>query len=115
MTQIPHSMVKGDTLTPLGATLKRNGAPFDVTGMDVQFKMVADNGTIKRDWTATGASIVDGDDGQVQYDFQAADVDTAGIFWGWFRVGTGGEWHTFPVAGEGGSARSLQIIINDTT
>jgi hypothetical protein len=34
--------------------------------------------------------------GSVQYEWQAADVDTAGTFWLWFRVGTDTVYDTYP-------------------
>lgn len=108
--QLVHEMVVGDTYLPLGATLKRNNQAVDLTGLTVQFKLVADDGTVKRDWSA--ASIVSAEDGQVQYDFASADVDTAGIYWAWFRYGDGGEWVTYPAAGRDGKARSLKVVIN---
>lgn len=105
-----HEMVVGDTYLPLGAVLMRDGAAVNLTGLTVQFRLVADGGTVKRDWT--NAAIVDAAAGKVQYDFQAADVDTAGVYWAWFRIGSGGEWATFPAAGDGGKARSFRVLIN---
>jgi len=39
--------------------------------------------------------------GSVQYDFQAADVDTAGTYQAWFSVHEGGEFDHFPNDDEG--------------
>ena len=109
---IPHERVKGDTFLPLGVQFKVDGTIVDLTDKTVQFKMVADGGSVKRDWTA--ASIVDATNGQAQYDFASADVDTAGVFWAWFRYGSDSEWATFPPAGQDSKSRSFKIVINDT-
>lgn len=106
-----HELTVNDTLRPLGCQLQyedSTGAIVNVnlTGLTVKFKMVADNGTVKV--AETAATVIDPLTGQVQYDFQSADVNTAGIFWGWFIVfgGVGGlERDTYPVG------RKLCIVI----
>jgi len=106
-----HDRVVGDTKEPLGAILERDGVAVDLSAAEaVEFKMVRDDGTVVRDWTA--GAFVDKSAGKVQFDFEAADVATAGIHWGWFRVGLGGEWDTFPVKGQNFTARGFRIAIN---
>lgn len=109
-----HYINKGDTLTPLGAQLKQKGSSgtydaVDLTSRDVKFKMVAEDGTVKVAETASNVSKTDASSGKVQYDFQAADVDTAGVYYAWFMVYAGTEKDTYPADG-----RSLKIVISDT-
>lgn len=104
-----HHRTVGDTRTPLGVTLSVNGTAIDLTGTTVKFKLVAANGTVKLAETATGITITVGSGGEVQYDFSAASVDTAGIYFGWFVVYSGLERDTFPSDG-----RELQIEIHES-
>ena len=43
--------------------------------------------------------MTDATTGKVQYDFQTADVASAGTFYGWFTVYSGTEHDTYPVGG----------------
>lgn len=47
--------------------------------------------------------------GEVKYDFQAADVDTAGTFYLWFNVYSGSEFDTFPCDGQ-----KMQVKVNES-
>lgn len=103
-----HRRIAGDRYRPIGAQLLRNGSPVDVTGLSVQFKLVADDGTVIVNWAS--ATIVDADNGQVQYDLtsQNATDAVAGDYWAWFRIGDGTEWETFPPGG-----REWQIVVSN--
>ena len=106
-----HTITVGDTLTPLGVQLLQrdtSGAlsAVDLAGKTVKFFMVDEDGTDVVTETETGVTVTGESDGQVQYDFQAADVDTAGTFYGWFRVYSGAEYDTYPTGG-----RKLCILI----
>jgi len=108
-----HKMIVGDTLTPLGVQLlQRNtlGAltAVDLTDRTVKFRMVANDGTVIVDDSETGVTIEDAESGRVSYDFQAADVASAGTYYAWFRVFSGSERDTFPADG-----RSLSIVISE--
>jgi hypothetical protein len=99
-----HIVTLGDTLTPLGVQLVRmdeNGVytPVDLTGLTVKFKMTDYYGADVVVETVTGVSVIDALTGKVQYDFQPADVDTAGDYFAWFMVYNGSERDTFPVDG----------------
>ena len=99
-----HTITVGDTLTPLGAQLLQrdsNGAlsAVDLTDKTVKFFMVDEDGTDVVAETTTGVSVTDATSGQVQYDFAPADVDTAGTFYGWFRVYSDDEYDTYPAGG----------------
>lgn len=107
---IVHHLSVGDTLTPVGATLKQRNtsgvlAAVNLTGKTVKFRMVDDAGTVVVNDAA--ATVVTAESGTVQYDFAAGDVDTAGTYWGWFLVYSGSEFDTFPAEG-----RALKIIIH---
>jgi hypothetical protein len=104
-----HHRSVGDTLTPLGVTLSLNGEAVNLTGRIVKFKMVANDGTVTVAETTTGITVTGATTGEVQYDFQAADVDTAGTFFAWFTVYSGSEKDTYPADG-----RELQIEIHAT-
>lgn len=110
----PHIITKGDTRTPLAAQLTQpdtsgNDAAVDITGLTPKFKMVASDGTTKVALTASNVSIVTAASGLVKYDFQAADVDTAGTYWGWFVIVDGSsETDHYPHDG-----RTFKIVIHD--
>lgn len=99
----------GDTLTPLGRTLKQRSSTgaltaVNLTGKTVKFLLVAEDGTVVIAETTTGVTVVDATAGQVQYDFQAADIVAitakgAGTYYAWFRVYSGTEFDTFPKGG----------------
>lgn len=107
-----HHIAKGDTRTPIGATLKQGGSAINGVGLTLQTKMVGtrvDGSAYSRDWTATNASWNDAANGKAQYTFTADDVAYAGTFFLWFRVVTGGSLtDVFPCDG-----RQLQISIHD--
>ena len=69
----------------------------DLTGLSVTFTMInAATGVAKV--SAAAATIVTAASGIVKYDFQAADVDAAGVYWGSFRVTESAETDTYPAA-----------------
>lgn len=104
--QMTHYLAVGDTLTPLKAQLYRDGAAVNLTDLTVKFTMYSDAGALVVD--AADAAVVDAATGRVEYDFQDADVDAAGIFWGWFQAFDGDEERdTYPPDG-----RKLQILIS---
>lgn len=103
-----HYVALTDTRTPIGRQLKQGNATFNATGLTVQTMMKADDNTLIHDWTATGASWNDATVSKAQYDFQAADVATAGTYWLFFRVGDGSEWDTFPPDGD-----KVRVVVTD--
>ncbi len=107
-----HKIGVGDTLTPIGVQLKQKNnsgvlAVVDLTGMTVKFKMVSSAGVVIVAETANNVSVTAAITGKVQYDFQAADVDTVGVYYLWFTAYTGAERDTFPVGG-----RELRLVIS---
>jgi hypothetical protein len=107
MTKIinePHERRVGDTVTVYSANLvaKDNSSPpadvaKNLTGLTVTFTMInAATGVAKVN--AAAATIVTAASGIVSYDFQAADVDTAGIYWGSFVVTESAESGTYPAS-----------------
>lgn len=106
-----HKISIGNTLTPLGCQLRQLGtdglyAGVNLTGLTVMFTMIAEDGTVTVAETATGVSVITATSGYVQYDFQAADVDVAGTFYGYFNVYNGTEFDTYPA-----EERQLKIVI----
>lgn len=106
-----HYMAVGDLRTALGRQLTQGRSPVDLSGLTVQAKMVqadanAPSGTVVFDWQATGVTVVDAATGKVKYSFAASDVDTAGTFYLWFRIGDGTNWDTFPPGD-----RAIKIVI----
>lgn len=98
-----------DTEVAIAATLKRpDGTVVNLTGLTVRFLMVDSQGNSKLAETATNVSVTDAANGLCQYNPQAADVDTAGTYYGYFTVeDASGNKDTFPA-----ETGELQIIIN---
>lgn len=112
MTIVTHDVHINDTATTIAAQLKRKNAAgtltaVDLTGLTVKFKMVDRDGTAVIAETAAGVTVTDASNGKVTYDFQAADVDVAGEYYGYFVVYTGSEGDTFPV-----KRRDLKIVVH---
>ena len=108
-----HKISLGNTLTPLGCQLRQLGtdglyAGVNLAGLTVKFTMIAEDGTVVVAETATGVTVVTAATGYVQYDFQAADVDVAGTFYGYFNVYSGTEFDTYPA-----EERQLKIVIGN--
>ena len=116
MSQVVHRRRVGDTRTVLPVTLQQANesgvlAAVDLTGLTVTFSMVnAATGATKIAATSTGVSVVTAASGTVNYDFSAAGVDTAGVYYGTFRVTQSSETDAFPVAQKG-----LKICIDSAT
>ena len=102
----PHERRVGDTATTYSAILQAKNTnnvmvPKDLTGLSVAFSMVnAATGAVKVSNAA--ATIVTALSGIVSYDFQSADVDTPGVYWGSFTVTQSGETNTYPAAPKDG-------------
>ena len=116
MSQVVHRRRVGDTRTVLPVTLQQANesgvlAAVDLTGLSVTFSMVnAASGATKIAATSTGVSVVTAASGTVNYDFLASGVDTAGVYYGTFRVTQSSETDAFPVASKG-----LKICIDSAT
>jgi hypothetical protein len=99
-----HRIGIGDTLTPLGVQLKQLSTSgvltaVDLSGLTVKITLVNEAGTVVVNEGTTGVTVTDATNGKVQYDFQTADVATAGTYYGWFTVYSGTEKDTYPVGG----------------
>ena len=99
-----HKIGVGDTLTPLGCVCQQKSttgvlAAVNLTALTVKFTMVNEAGTVVVNEATTGVTVTDAANGKVQYDFQTADVATAGTFYGWFTVYSGTEHDTYPIGG----------------
>jgi len=116
MSQVVHRRRVGDTRTVLPVTLQQANesgvlTAVDLTGLTVAFSMVnAATGATKIAATSTGVSVVTAASGTVNYDFSAGGVDTAGVYYGTFRVTQSSETDAFPVAQKG-----LKICIDSAT
>lgn len=87
----------GDRSVDLEATLySESGAVVDLTGYSVVFSMQLDGGTTNK-VDAASCEIVSAVAGTIKYEWQAADVDTAGTYKGEFVATDGsGLEVTFP-------------------
>ena len=98
----PHERRVGDTTKVYSAVLTYKNTSGvdtakDLTALSVTFTMYnAATGVVKV--SAQTATIVTALSGIVSYDFQAADVDTAGIYWGSFVVTESAETDTYPAS-----------------
>jgi len=100
----PHERRVGDTVTVYSANLvaKDNSSPPAdavkvLTGLTVTFTMI-NAATLATKVSAAAATIVTAASGIVSYDFVSADVDTAGIYWGSFKVVESAESGTYPAS-----------------
>ena len=97
----PHERRIRNTTKVYSATLVYKDATGtvvakDLDGLTVTFTMInAATGVAKV--SAASATIVTAASGIVSYDFQSADVDTAGIYWGTFEVTESSETDDYPV------------------
>lgn len=89
----------GDTRIAIAATLTRpDGTAVDLSGLTVKFKMVdSEDGSVKVAETSDNVTVTDEAAGEVQYDPQAADVNTAGTYYAYFTVYEGTNYEHFPV------------------
>jgi hypothetical protein len=116
MTQVIHRRRVGDLRTVLPVTLQQpdsNGVlqAVNLTGLTLQFKMMnAATGATAIALTSTGVTVTSAATGQAQYDFSAAGVTTAGIYWGTFVLTQSGETDSFPVR-----TQDLKICIDSDT
>ena len=94
----------GDRLTPISATLIQNGVVVDLTGKTVAFRMITAAGAVIVNNVA--ATIISAANGTVSYTFEAAEVATAGTFYGWWIVTSNSLNDHFPHDG-----RKLRIVI----
>lgn len=96
------------TLVAIAATLQRpSGVVVDTTSLTVRFFMVSVQGATKVAETSDNVTETDASAGEVQYDFQAADVDTPGTYYAYFTTEDGsGDKDTFPA-----ETGDLEIII----
>ena len=94
--------IVGDRSKAIAAVLRRTNGnvmeDVDLTGETVEFSMYDADGAAKVAQTAATLDDADAVGGaQVSYSPLAADVDTAGTYYGYFtRVDTGGLYETFP-------------------
>lgn len=106
-----HQRSLGTRLTPLQVALVDDDLDaIDLTGLTVTFYMYDDLGT--EIVSAGSCSITSASTGLVQYSFAANDVDTAGVYWGYFRVFSTGAptiYDTYP------PYRGLRIEITEGT
>ena len=112
MTVDTHHRGLGNTLTPLKRQLVQKNdsgvyAAVNLTGKTVYFRMEDEDGNDVIAGTSAACTVTDAANGKVEYDFQSADVDEAGTYYGYFDVYSGGEFDTFPA-----EAKSLKIIVN---
>jgi D-alanyl-D-alanine carboxypeptidase len=110
----------GDTLTPLGATLKQRISGglqvVNLTGLTVKATVRTAAGTEAIAETTVGVVVVSATGGQVSYDFPSgSSALPAGTYYVYFAVyGSGGEateFDTYPTAGP--PANRLEVVFSD--
>lgn len=82
---IEKTFTKNDRRTALADTLvDADGDPIDLTGHTVALLMKNNAGTTKVNYSA--ATVDDATSGEVSYSWALGDLDTAGVYWYWWRV-----------------------------
>lgn len=91
---------RNDTYPPLETTLTdADGLAVNLAGSTVAFIMRSTGDSSVKVQSAM-AFVTDGTDGKVEYEWQAADTDEAGLFLAEYQVIYGsGEKQTFPTVG----------------
>ena len=78
-THVYDYVVKcNDTSPPISATLLQDGLPYDLTGATVNFHMRLNGAALAK--VDSVVTIIDSTGGIVEYDWQAGDLDTPGIY-----------------------------------
>lgn len=107
----PYELRIGDSLVALDVELFRSNASgvseaADLTGHTVTFTLInAADGTTLID--ADSVTITTADEGRVRYEWDAADITTAGTYRGTFVATSGGKNASFPV-----NPKSLEVWIH---
>jgi len=94
-----HTIIEGDSLTPLGMTLKQMSAgklaAVNLTGRTVKVEVTDENGETVVEETTTGVAVVSATGGQISYTFPA-DLER-GVYLVYARVyGSGDARDTYP-------------------
>lgn len=116
MKQQTHRRRVGDTRTALSVLLQQENeagvlTAVDLTGLTVSFEMVeALTGDDKIATTISGVTVVDAEEGIVDYVFSSGGVDEGGIFYATFTVTESGATDSFPVM-----AKGLRVMIDSDT
>jgi hypothetical protein len=86
----------GDTAPPIAVEVTSAGAPVDLTGATVTFRVRKPSGTVVL-WAGT---VTDGPAGVVEYEPEAGDIDEAGIWYFELEIDWGGgSVETSPASG----------------
>lgn len=74
-------------------------SPINLTGSTVAFRMISQADKSVKINNAS-ATLTDAPNGKVAYSWTGTDLDTAGLYWGWWLVTTNGKTENFPGDGE---------------
>lgn len=95
------TFTQNDLRTGIGDQLidAQTGSPINLTGSTAAFRMISqtDKSVKINDVSAT---FTDVPNGKVAYSWTGTDLDTPGLYWGWWIVTTGGKSEHFPGDGE---------------
>lgn len=96
MADIIHKYTVGDrSKNPAVIFQDTAGVAIDITGKTIRFRMVNAN-TQEVKVSDAVATITDAAAGKARYDWLAADVDTAGVYWAWWIIDDSGSEEHFP-------------------
>jgi|DEB0MinimDraft_3_1074331.scaffolds.fasta_scaffold54045_3 hypothetical protein len=112
MSRTVHTRHVLDTVRVLSYTITATDdsgaeAAVDLTGRTVTFRLVNAVGEDVVAESATGVTVTDAANGEVEYDFSTASVAEYGVLYGYFNASSGGESDNYPEV-----QKELKIILH---
>lgn len=109
-TPYTKTFTQGDLRTNIADVLvDATGTPINLTGSTVAFRMISQSDKSVKVNNAA-ANLDDAPNGKVSYTWQATDLNTPGLYFGWWIVTTGGKTEHFPGDGE---KMTVKVVVSE--